>query len=213
MPGTTRISSLTRQDGDTVYILNLKFWKSIDGGKTFTAIPTQHGDNQDLWIDPADPRRMIEGNDGGANVSFNGGATWSTIYNQPTGQFYHVTTDDRTPYRRVRIPAGQHGLLRLPSSSLRGAITAAEYFEPGGGESGYIAIKPDDNNIVYRWRDRVGRWPRPATALRSADERDSDRYRLAGSPRNGPRRGGAEVPFPVDVSRSHSLRTIRIRSM
>ena len=136
------------QDGDTVYILNLKFWKSIDGGKTFTAIPTQHGDNQDLWIDPADPRRMIEGNDGGANVSFNGGATWSTIYNQPTGQFYHVTTDDRTPYRLYGSQQ-DNTAFSLPSSSLRGAITAAEYFEPGGGESGYIAIKPDDNNIVY----------------------------------------------------------------
>ncbi len=136
------------QDGDTVYILNLKFWKSIDGGKTFTAIPTQHGDNQDLWIDPEDPRRMIEGNDGGANISYNGGRSWSTIYNQPTAQFYHVTTDARTPYRLYGSQQ-DNTALSVPSSSLRGAITETEYFEPGGGESGYIAIKPDDNNIVY----------------------------------------------------------------
>lgn len=136
------------QDGDTVYVLNLKFWKSIDGGKSFTAIPTQHGDNQDLWIDPEDSRRMIEGNDGGANVSFNGGLSWSTIYNQPTAQFYHVTTDDRTPYRLYGSQQ-DNTALSVPSSSLRGAITETEYFEPGGGESGYIAIKPDDNNIVY----------------------------------------------------------------
>ncbi|MCO5175739.1 MAG: glycosyl hydrolase [Thermomicrobiales bacterium] len=136
------------QDGDTVYVLNLKFWKSIDGGRTFTAIPTQHGDNQDLWIDPNNPQRMIEGNDGGANVSLNGGKSWSTIYNQPTAQFYHVTTDERVPYRLYGSQQ-DNTALSVPSSSIRGAITETEYFEPGGGESGYIAIKPDDNNIVY----------------------------------------------------------------
>ena len=136
------------QDGDTVYVLNLKFWKSIDGGRTFTAIPTQHGDNQDLWIDPNDSQRMIEGNDGGANISLNGGKSWSTIYNQPTAQFYHVTTDDRSPYRLYGSQQ-DNTALSVPSSSIRGAITETEYFEPGGGESGYIAIKPDDNNIVY----------------------------------------------------------------
>ena len=74
-------------DPETVYSLNVQAWKSIDGGRTFTTLTTPHGDNHDLWIDPKDPQRMIEGNDGGACVSFNGGATWSSIYNQPTAQF------------------------------------------------------------------------------------------------------------------------------
>ena len=81
-----------------VYVLNVQFCRSQDGGKTFTPVPTPHGDNHDLWIAPEDPRRMIEGNDGGANVSFDGGATWSRQDNQPTAQFYHVITDDRFPY-------------------------------------------------------------------------------------------------------------------
>ncbi|HEX5166606.1 MAG TPA: glycosyl hydrolase, partial [Thermomicrobiales bacterium] len=135
-------------DENTVWVLNLKCWKSIDGGKTFTAIPTPHGDNQDLWIDPTDSNRMIEGNDGGANVTFNGGRSWSSIYNQPTAQFYHVTTDDRTPYT-IFGSQQDNTALGGPSSSARGAITLNEWFQPGGGESGYIAIKPTDDNIIY----------------------------------------------------------------
>ncbi|MBF6592062.1 MAG: glycosyl hydrolase, partial [Ktedonobacterales bacterium] len=81
------------QDAETVWVLNVQCWKSIDGGKTFTEVAVPHGDNHDLWIDPRDPQRMIEGNDGGACVSFTGGASWSSIYNQPTAEFYHVTTD------------------------------------------------------------------------------------------------------------------------
>ena len=78
-------------------------YRSSDGGKTFNGIPVPHGDNHDLWIDPDDPQRMIESNDGGANVSFNGGRTWSSIMNQPTAQFYRVTTDDRFPYWDVLL--------------------------------------------------------------------------------------------------------------
>ncbi len=135
-------------DENTVWILNLKCWKSVDGGKTFTAIPTPHGDNQDLWIDPTNSDRMIEGNDGGANVTFNGGRTWSSIYNQPTAQFYHVTTDDRTPYT-IFGSQQDNTALAGPVSSARGAITLNDWFQPGGGESGYIAIKPTDDNIIY----------------------------------------------------------------
>ena len=97
-PGTTRTSSPTRRT-PTVYVLNVGFCRSKDGGKTFKPIRTPHGDNHDLWIDPDDPQRMIEGNDGGATCRFNGGATWSWQDNQPTAQFYHVTTDDAFPYR------------------------------------------------------------------------------------------------------------------
>ena len=136
------------RDADTVYVLNLKMWKSVDGGKTFSAIPTPHGDNQDLWIDPRDPRRMIEGNDGGACVTYNGGLSWSSIYNQPTAQFYHVTTDQRTPYRLYGSQQ-DNTALSVPSASARGAICYTEVFEPGGGESGYIAVKPADENVIF----------------------------------------------------------------
>ncbi|MGI8549995.1 MAG: WD40/YVTN/BNR-like repeat-containing protein, partial [Dehalococcoidia bacterium] len=136
------------RDADTIYIPNLKFWKSIDGGKTFTAIPTAHGDNHDLRIDPRDPRRMIESNDGGACVTFNGGVSWSTLYNQPTAEFYHVVTDTRVPYR-VYGAQQDNTTLCVPSRSDNGAITQGECYPVGGGESGYIAVRPDNPEITY----------------------------------------------------------------
>src|SRR6266571_2539724 len=78
-------------DENTMYLLNLGTWRSVDGGRTFSRIRVPHGDCHILWIDPRDPQRMIEGNDGGGTVSFDGGATWSTLHNQPTAQFYHVS--------------------------------------------------------------------------------------------------------------------------
>ncbi len=135
------------QDADVVWILNGKCWKSIDGGRNFSAVPTPHGDNHDLWIDPNNTQRMIEGNDGGANVTFNGGLSWSSIFNQPTAQFYHVTTDDQVPYRLYGSQQ-DNTALTVPSASATGAITAADWYQPGGGESGYITVKPTDSNIV-----------------------------------------------------------------
>ncbi len=135
------------QDPDVVWILNGKCWKSIDGGKNFFAVPTPHGDNHDLWIDPKNTDRMIEGNDGGANVTFNGGISWSSIFNQPTAQFYHITTDNQVPYRLYGSQQ-DNTALTVPSASATGAITQADWYQPGGGESGYIAVKPTDSNIV-----------------------------------------------------------------
>ncbi len=135
-------------DPDTVWVLNLSCWRSTDGGRTFTDIPTPHGDNHDLWLDPRDPRRVIEGNDGGACVSVNGGVSWSTLYNQPTAQFYHVAADTRTPYR-VYGSQQDNTAISLPSRSTLGAITTGEWVEPGGGESGYIAARPDDPEVVF----------------------------------------------------------------
>ena len=86
------------RDEDTVYVNNLRMWKSTDAGAHFTSMPTPHGDNHDLWIDPHDNRRMIQGNDGGANVSFNAGASWSSVYNQLTAQLYTVDTDGGEPH-------------------------------------------------------------------------------------------------------------------
>ncbi|HEX7101726.1 MAG TPA: glycosyl hydrolase [Nitrolancea sp.] len=135
------------QDADTVYIQNYSLWKSIDAGASFSQIPTPHGDDHALWIDPHNPLRMIEGNDGGACVSFNGGASWSSIYNQPTAQLYHVITDDDVPYR-VYGSQQDNSAISLPSRTVDGAIHERDWFAPGGGESGYIAIKPDDRNLI-----------------------------------------------------------------
>jgi len=136
------------RDPETVWVLNTETHKSNDGGQTFATFAIPHGDNHDLWIDPNDPRRMIEGNDGGACVTFNAGATWSSLYNQPTAELYHVTTDTRAPYR-VYGAQQDNTTITVPSRSPLTAITNAEYHEVGGGESGYIAVRPDDANIVY----------------------------------------------------------------
>ena len=135
------------QDPDTVYIQNYNMWKSIDAGASFETMPTPHGDEHALWIDPADNQRMARGNDGGACVSFNGGKSWSSIYNQPTAQLYHVCTDDRFPYR-VYGSQQDNTAITVPSATVDGAIHERDWYAPGGGESGYIAIKPDDPDIV-----------------------------------------------------------------
>jgi photosystem II stability/assembly factor-like uncharacterized protein len=135
------------RDADTCWVLNYKVWKSVDGGKAFSEVPIPHGDNHGLWIDPSNPLRMIQGNDGGACVTFNGGQSWSSIYNQPTAQLYHVTTDNQFPYR-VYGSQQDNTAISLPSLSLTGPITQEDWYVPGGGESGYIGVKPDDPNIV-----------------------------------------------------------------
>src|SRR5204863_5090621 len=86
------------KNADTVYVLNTSMLRSNDGGRTFSAVPAPHGDHHGLWIDPTNPQRMINSNDGGANISNNGGLTWSGQDNQPTAQFYHVIADNRYPY-------------------------------------------------------------------------------------------------------------------
>jgi photosystem II stability/assembly factor-like uncharacterized protein/DNA-binding FrmR family transcriptional regulator len=135
-------------DAETVWVLNVDAWRSTDGGATFQQVEIPHGDNHDLWLDPNDPLRMIEGNDGGATVSLDGGRTWSSIYNQPTAEFYHVTTDARVPYR-IYGAQQDNTTIVVPSRARLSAITHAEADEIGGGESGYIAVRPDDPDIVY----------------------------------------------------------------
>ncbi|MEA2530057.1 MAG: hypothetical protein QOG89_1701 [Thermomicrobiales bacterium] len=167
------------QDPDTVYVQNYGIWKSIDAGATFTRLPTQHGDEHALWIDPHDNQRMIKGDDGGACVSFNGGATWTTILNQATAQLYHVTTDDQFPYR-VYGSQQDNSAISVPSQTTDAAIHERTWYSPGGGESGYIAIKPDEpwhivasgpqgrhiyNDIMTHYDNRTGQvrnitvWP------------------------------------------------------
>ena len=135
-------------DEDSVYVLNVRFHFSKDGGTSFAEIDTPHGDNHDLWIDPVNPLRMIQANDGGANVSFDRGETWSTQANQPTAQFYRVSTDNDFPYRLL---GGQqdNSAVRIRSRSAVGSAIGVRDWEPtAGGESGHIVAKPDDPDIV-----------------------------------------------------------------
>lgn len=135
------------QEPDTVYVLNVQFHKSVDGGTSFETIRVPHVDNHGMWIDPDDNQRMVQSNDGGANVSFNGGATWSTQDNQPTAQFYHVTVDNQYPYRIYG--AQQDNSTISISSRNRMGSWRNDWYAVGGGESGYISVRPDNPNTVY----------------------------------------------------------------
>jgi photosystem II stability/assembly factor-like uncharacterized protein len=142
----TRVYADTKNP-ETVYVLNVGFHKSNDGGRTFNQIAVPHGDNHDLWIAPDDPERMIEGNDGGANVSVNGGRSW-TEQDQPTAQFYRVTVDDDFPYH-VYGAQQDNSTVKIASRTAEFAITEADWHDVGGGESGWIAPSPRDSNIVF----------------------------------------------------------------
>lgn len=135
------------KDADGVYVLNVGFAKSSDGGKTFRGIGTPHSDNHDLWIAPDDPKRMIESNDGGANVSTDGGQTW-TDQDLPTGQFYHVSTDNAFPYNILGAQQ-DNSTVRIPSRTAGAGIRSTDWTSTAGGESGYVAAKPDNPDIVF----------------------------------------------------------------
>jgi hypothetical protein len=107
-----------------------------------------HVDNHALWIDPSNPDHMIEGNDGGATVTLNGGRDWSSESNQPTGQFYHVNVDDRFPFWLYGAQQDR-GTIAIASASYRGAITDQDWYNVGGGESSYVLPKPGDPSVVY----------------------------------------------------------------
>jgi hypothetical protein len=123
---------------------------------------------------------MIEGNDGGATVTFNGGATWTSLYNQPTAELYHVTTDTRAPYRLYGAQQ-DNTTISVPSRSHLVAITNSENWEIGGGESGYIAVRPDDPNIIFA-----------GSYLGYLTRYDHRNPRV--------RRQRREIPLPVDIS-------------
>ncbi|HEV7838306.1 MAG TPA: glycosyl hydrolase, partial [Gemmatimonadaceae bacterium] len=134
------------QDEKIVYVLNTGMYRSTDDGKTFKSITVPHGDNHDLWIASNDAQRMIEGNDGGANVSFNGGKSW-TEQDQSTAQFYHVVTTNHFPYRVCG--AQQDNSTLCGPSRKSGGIDITDWYDVGGGESGYIAVRPDTPDIVF----------------------------------------------------------------
>ncbi len=136
------------QDEDVVYVMNVNYHKSKDGGKTFEASNAPHGDHHDLWIAPENPARMIIGDDGGAQVTYDGGETWTTYHNQPTSQFYRVTTDNHFPYR-IYVAQQDNSTLRISHRSGGSSIDEDDWETTAGCECGHIAIDPTNNDIVY----------------------------------------------------------------
>jgi photosystem II stability/assembly factor-like uncharacterized protein len=136
------------QDEDVVYVVNVRYHKSKDGGKTFKPYVAPHGDHHDLWIAPEDPQRMIIGDDGGAQVSMDGGKNWTTYHNQPTAQFYRVTTDNHFPYR-IYAAQQDNSTIRILHRTEGSSITERHWESTAGGESAHIAIDPNDSDIVY----------------------------------------------------------------
>ena len=137
------------RDANVVWVLNAPAMKSIDGGKTFSRVPTPHGDNHHLWIHPRDTDVLVNGNDGGATVSTNGGRTWSTQDNQPTAQFYRVATDNQFPYR---LYGGQqdNSSVSIQSRTIHASgIGRDAWTSAGGCETAYSAFDPDDPRYVY----------------------------------------------------------------
>jgi len=131
-----------------VYAPNVNFMRSRDGGKTFQSINTPHGDHHDLWIDPENGNRMIVADDGGAQVSFDGGTNWSTYMNQPTAQIYRVSTDNSFPYRILGAQQ-DNSTLRIKSRTAGAAITENDWEPTAGAESGYVVADPQNPDIVY----------------------------------------------------------------
>ena len=160
-------------DPETVFVLNTRVNKSVDGGRTYKVIRTPHGDNHDLWINPQRPQIMVNGNDGGACVTLNGGLSWSPLDNQPTAQFYHVTTDNHFPYR-VLGAQQDNSTARIASRTTGAGIGPRDWEPVGGGESGHVVARHDNPDVVYagsygglitRWEARtkqarvINPWP------------------------------------------------------
>jgi photosystem II stability/assembly factor-like uncharacterized protein len=135
------------RNADTVYVLNTGLFRSTDGGKTFSLLPAPHGDHHGLWIDPADPRRLINGNDGGVTITTDGGRTWSQQENQPTAQFYHIAADDQWPYFLYGTQQ-DNSSVAIATYDDAGVIGRWSWFD-FGGETGNIAPDLADPNIIY----------------------------------------------------------------
>ena len=143
----TRIYADT-EDVNRVYVMNVAYHVSTNGGQTFEARYAPHGDHHDLWIAPEDADRLIIADDGGAQISYDAGASWSTYMNQPTAQFYRVTTDDSFPYR-IYGAQQDNSAIRIDSRASNGYITEAHWESTAGGESAHLAPDPSDERIVY----------------------------------------------------------------
>ena len=143
----TRIYADTKLE-DRIYVMNVQFWRSEDGGKTFKSYDTPHGDHHDLWIDPLNNKRMIVADDGGAQVSYDDAKNWSTYMNQPTAQYYRVATDNSFPYN-ILVAQQDNSTQRIPHRVNRGGISEKDWESSAGGESAYLAADPLNPKIVY----------------------------------------------------------------
>ena len=176
------------RDDNVVYAANQNFYKSTDGGTTFSPMPVPHGDDHALWIDPNDTRVMILGNDGGATVSVTGGASWSSQLNQPTGEMYRVTVDTQVPYRVYGSQQDQYDALSLPSrsASFGERLQLQHWLAVGGYEGAAVAVDPRDPTVVFssgpggRMTRYDGKVPRIRMLNVTAGGRGG--YRFAGTP-------------------------------
>jgi photosystem II stability/assembly factor-like uncharacterized protein len=159
------------RDENVLYIMDVDAYKSTDGGHLFNKVHVPHGDNHGLWIDPANTKRLIASNDGGVTVTLDGGKNWTPQDNQPTAQFYHVTTDTATPYR-VYGPQQDSGTVAITSRSDDGSISRTDWYDVGGGEAGYIAPYPPDPNVVYAadYQGNITRYDRHIGQVKSITE-------------------------------------------
>lgn len=159
------------QNENIVYVLNAPVMKSIDGGRSFSNIPVPHGDNHHLWINPHDNTNLINSNDGGANISFNGGRSWSTQQNQATAQFYRVITDNLVPYN---VYGGQqdNSAIAIASRTNDGGIDWKDWYSVAGGESAFIAFDPDNPETVYggTYQGNISKWTKSSRAQKSIKE-------------------------------------------
>lgn len=136
------------KDEDVAYLVNVRFHKTKDGGKTWRTISTPHGDNHDLWVAPNDPNRMIEANDGGVNVTIDGGATWTKQDNQPTAQIYRVSVDTDFPYRLLGAQQ-DNSAVRIRHRGAGSGISPRDWDVTAGGESGHIVADPTNPDVVF----------------------------------------------------------------
>ena len=137
------------KNSNTVYALNTRLYRSVDGGKTFEVIQVPHGDVHDLWINPDNPKIMIVADDGGGQVTLNGGKSWSTYMNQPTAELYGVVVDNGFPYRLYGAQQ-DNTTITVPSWSDANRLHAKQYwYSVGGCETGPIALNPDNPDIIY----------------------------------------------------------------
>lgn len=155
-------------DPDQLWSMNGVLIKSIDGGKTWNVFNAPHGDHHAIWINPDDSNVMIESNDGGANVTFNGGETWSTQMNQPTGQFYRVIADNKFPYRIYSTQQDSNGIV-IDSQTDGGGIGETHWQSIGSGESATVALDPEDPKYVYTtyFASFLGEWNRDTGQYRN----------------------------------------------
>lgn len=192
------------QDENLVYICNAPMTKSIDGGITFSQIPTPHGDNHHLWINPLDNSKMINSNDGGANISNNGGKSWSTQQNQPTSQFYRVITDNLVPYN---VYGGQqdNSSIGIASRTNDQGIDWKDWYSVAGCESAYLAFDPDNPDIVFGgcYQGIIEKWVR--ASRESKEIKEYPELALGNAPENFKFRYNWNAPI---ISSPHDRNTI-----